>query len=864
MKKILLILLLVVLVLACVGCAKKANKDEPPLTIAPTLKKGDIGAFTAVTPQNAAEFTVLPTFKWNSAENADSYTLEICTKNDFKFDAEGVYIKKVGILGTEFNLAANLKKNTDYYWRVTAENDEDYRVFDEKYLTFRYNADEQKAIPIEVGYADEWKVHEKGSKATVSLEPDFFTKDENALRVYFEREDTQRGEKYTESNGWVVVTRSLESEFYGLDAFSFNFYYMGNDAKAFFRVIDEDNEYWYAPIKIAMNTKQTIVMRLEDFVLRTNGTPVVNQKFDSHYLKNMELVFERVDGDGVAYFGNLNAIHFDDIRDRFIQTVNFENFVKNEEGKPNYSVEGKYFLFDKVEAIENGAALHYSFTVDQDTVAKINNKELSNDYSGNGFLTLPIGKMLTNSDAFTLEIDAKGMSNKNFNFIFRMIEEDNDVWSFTLKGTEIPADGKLVIPFAAFNIASGGAKGDGAKQFYYVNKFQFGMNNYYSGGSMIIRNLGVCTLSAKMDSLYTVKVSKEGVIEDFDTYENTLDVYYKWEPSTVNKDESMDLVDAQILGGNNKAVNFYYKTDLTEASYRTSFSSVSGYNAIEVWAKDLPKDGSDATMYIYLSVGTHNYYAKVTGLSDEWTSYLIPFEVFKSEESGYAVPKSSEKIDGVSLAFQYFFNKKAEYKTGSAVSVDKILFTKTDKKSVEKTTLLTEITFDDQKDIAMIDAFNGASGINWYVNKSVVDSLSFNPESALTLNSEKGTIEMAYKTQMASPYAAEFLMDSDVKAKGVTFRAVGDDRLSTLEVVLYADSKSYVAKVTLLKGDNTYSIGFDNFLTSEGEAFLSSKVTNISKIGLIIKNNGKDYNYYTGVVSLDEIYFDNTIETSAK
>ena len=504
MKTAIVICLIVLLTFGCglviYGGITDASISEVAIETAP--KTGEIGAFSAVTPANNATLTSIPAFTWTEAENADTYTLEIASNDEFDI-ADDYYIVKSGITTTTFNLQADFKKDKHYFWRVTAKNEDHSELISGDALTFFYQATLYDEIPVSIGYADEWKVHEVGSKATVSLDHNsFFGEKGNAedmaakkdsLRISFDSEDTQRGPEYVESNGWVVVTRSLEAEFYGPDAFYFNFYYSGNDATAYFRLIDEDNEYWYAPIKLAVNAKQTIIMRISDFTLRTKGTPVVNEQFDYHYLKSMEIVFERVDGDGVAYFGNLKAIKYENYQDMVIDSLDFDR-----EGY-TYTNDSAYFNFERTVGDE-GDSFTYAFTT---------RTGVPDNQKGYGFVKMYVNKILASSDAFSFNVgffnaDHTAMTDKSFNFLLRVVEEDNDVWTFKILAKDIPADGNLLVPFSAFLLSE--FKGDGIRQFYFIKQFQFGLNNRYSNGEITISNEEVADPStAGLENITFVK-----------------------------------------------------------------------------------------------------------------------------------------------------------------------------------------------------------------------------------------------------------------------------------------------------------------------------------------------------------------------
>ena len=869
MKTAIVICLIVLLTFGCglviYGGITDASISEVAIETAP--KTGEIGAFSAVTPANNATLTSIPAFTWTEAENADTYTLEIASDDEFDI-ADDYYIVKSGITTTTFNLQADFKKDKHYFWRVTAKNEDHSELISGDALTFFYQATLYDEIPVSIGYADEWKVHEVGSKATVSLDHNsFFGEKGNAedmaakkdsLRISFDSEDTQRGPEYVESNGWVVVTRSLEAEFYGPDAFYFNFYYSGNDATAYFRLIDEDNEYWYAPIKLAVNAKQTIIMRISDFTLRTKGTPVVNEQFDYHYLKSMEIVFERVDGDGVAYFGNLKAIKYENYQDMVIDSLDFDR-----EGY-TYTNDSAYFNFERTVGDE-GDSFTYAFTT---------RTGVPDNQKGYGFVKMYVNKILASSDAFSFNVgffnaDHTAMTDKSFNFLLRIVEEDNDVWTFKILAKDIPADGNLLVPFSAFLLSE--FKGDGIRQFYFIKQFQFGLNNRYSDGEITISNFDIVLLSDKVEDLYKSTVGADGMIDEFENYESVVDVYYKWEPTTANKDEQISLNSASALGRDTHAARFYYKTDLSDAAYVTHFDSVEGYSAIEFYARDVSNGSFKATMTVYLIGGPNELYSyELKNIDKEWINYVIPISEFNITADSFGSQHiTCENITGIALAFKYSFTRP-EYASGSFVSVDKIRFSNATE--VAKTELSGKIKMAQDNTKAMISDFDTDNAdVVWSKKEDTGLSQSeVASNTAATINTEQTasgegrSLQLAYKTRMVAPYCAYMVVDSGVTAKGLTLLLKGDGRPDTyVEVIVYVNSKAYKKRIDVAtSGWNYYSIGFSEFKyngTSEGIS--ASSVGEITQIALYIKNYAAS-DYYAGTLYLDEIYFDNTITTS--
>lgn len=80
-----------------------------PITSAPQL----------LTPvDNSKNISPRPTFTWTSVSNAETYKLQIASDPGFG----NVVFDRSGLVGTSFTLIMNLATDTQYYWRVYAEN----------------------------------------------------------------------------------------------------------------------------------------------------------------------------------------------------------------------------------------------------------------------------------------------------------------------------------------------------------------------------------------------------------------------------------------------------------------------------------------------------------------------------------------------------------------------------------------------------------------------------------------------------------------------------------------------------------------------------------------------------------------------
>ena len=111
MKKAIVICLIVLLAFVSGLLVYGAIADATlhTVTIASAAKKGSISAFSAITPRNGVTVTEIPVFSWEEADNADTYTLEIASDEFFDI-ADEYYIVKTGIVGTRYNVNADLKE----------------------------------------------------------------------------------------------------------------------------------------------------------------------------------------------------------------------------------------------------------------------------------------------------------------------------------------------------------------------------------------------------------------------------------------------------------------------------------------------------------------------------------------------------------------------------------------------------------------------------------------------------------------------------------------------------------------------------------------------------------------------------------
>ena len=263
-------------------------------------------------------------------------------------------MKENNLSSNQYVLNFNLpKKDILYYWRVTAINVDNTKKSDVgNFFVASPKIDE---IPIKIEDEQDWVLHKEGSYADIKIDrSDLFGTGHDSLAIIFDKEHTNQG--IAKSDGWIVITKSEDRELYGTDSFYFNFYYSGHDATVLVRVLDYDGEYWHKQVQIANNSKQTILMRYEDFELRTAGTNIFNRKFDWQHIRYFEIVFERTFGDGICLFSNIKAVKYDDYKDMFIQKMDFRSTDPKDWTYENYDFRNEMVIS------EDGSELTLNFT----------------------------------------------------------------------------------------------------------------------------------------------------------------------------------------------------------------------------------------------------------------------------------------------------------------------------------------------------------------------------------------------------------------------------------------------------------------------------------------------------------------------
>lgn len=798
MKRILSLLLLFALALSTLTACGVSFGSLDETKVNASSASGALGDFSLATPAQGDVVHEVPTFTWQASANAMYYTFELCSSLDFSnVDDMGntvdVYVKKTGITTTQITPTATIRqKDKTYYWRVTANNASGSKLCTEQVGEFYLASPDVSEVEIPIEYADEWELHEDGSYATVSVDKnDFFDNGKNSLVIAFDEENTNCGNPL--SDGWLCVTHSVEKELYGVDAFKFSFYYSGDDTSVMLRAVDADNEYWQATLQIAGNTKQTIIVRFDDFKLRTSGdTTIANQEFDYNYVRTLDFTFERTFGDGVAVISDIAAVRFADYQDLFVKKLDFSAYSASD------------FVYNDAERTT------FTPTVSDDGAT------LSLAFSGNNgyaFARLPVNAFLESGDAIKMTLAYSGGYRSQANIVLRIIEEDGDRWSYTYKASLCEEGGTtLVVPFSAFALSE--ANADGSRQFAFIKQLQFGFNGgVYGSGTLTFSDIEVVTLADEVDGLYQKTVGADGVIENFDGYSCDVEAYYAWQTSTVNKDEGISLDNIGTFSfGNTYYGVLAYKSDMEAASYGTSLSVPAGFTSLTFTARDSStKDDSFAhldgalaklVVTLYNQTGQSYVYA-IDALNDYWTTYNIPLSAFTSSNPNALV---SENISGIRLDLQYFYYDKngepqPSYRPQNKVFIDDIaLATDEVLSAVSATTRITS----NGTATAVIDNFDGYKALPADVWSSGELSESHDKSNALSLGLADKTAQATMLLQAAD----------DVQANALQLSLDGDGQTTvTVSVTFVYAGKEHTVAATLYNvGEWTrYTVGWDYF-----------------------------------------------------
>ena len=897
MKKRFLLFLLVPFLLT--GCTKAQPIDH-------TRKTGEIGDFALVAPENGFSGSEGIVFEWEEATNTDYYQIELATTKSFVTDDEDeVYVRESNLYSNKYALTYSLPtKDVTYYWRVTAINKDHSKK--SGVGNFFYKSANDKEIPIEIEDAQDWVLHKQGSYADISIDrSNFFGNGKNSLAIVFDKEHTLNGNPdIPNSKGWIVVTKTEDRELYGTDAFYLNFYYTGHDATVLIRVLDYDGEYWHNQVQISNNSKQTILMRYEDFELRTAGTNIFNRKFDWQHIRYFEIVFERTFGDGVCLISDIKAVRYDNYRDLFVDKLDFSKLSDPKDWTyENYN-------FDKTIS-EDGSEITIGYTAKNATTNP-------DGFSGFGFQNIHLYKFFVTGDAIRMKVKYTG-SSSSANFYFRILEEDNDRWQFKIPFSYLVKNEykELLIPLKAFQ-RTDIMSGDGTKQFYFIQKLNVGLADNYSSGSISIKDFEV----VKLDDVIAPSpryrtVTADGCIEDFNDYNLYTELYYLWEQSTVNKDEAMKLDNLHKAGGhkNPYCAEFDYKADMEMATYQLYMNplAAAGKTAFSIWLKDatpnVPTDNPNYSMYnlkdedvaaemtIQLTMDTGEWYRYVIDkVAKEWTNYTLAFNdmmvrdadgnithngwFLENEASLFDDPNplSSEHIIHMAFGFKYLFYDKngehrATYAIANPVYVDEIYFTDaTETSVVEMDTTIKEDP--DNPGVTTIETMESCLS-----DEDVFDYWSYGTDKEYNnmslsndVSSQGGekSLKMHYQGSDSVSYGRVTQFAKSVTAKGICLDIKGDGVAKVYVNLNWRQGATlYKMRFEITVAANKwthYEIGFSNFTDINGSAktITANTAREIESISFgIVNSESKESELYASDIYIDNIRFLNDITYSA-
>ena len=840
MKRFKLLLLPLILVLAGCSGAKSINVDDYEKT---AQKTGELSAFALDNPLNGAIISNVSEFKWNASENAETYILEVCSSDMFISNVETIdYYKKENITDTSFKFNTTLAfRDTNYYWRVTAKNTGGTKVCNEVFR-FYVSAADVNEVQFDLGETDDWKLHEKGSYADVTVSNSKFFSEQEAeptVQIAFKMEDTKRGNE--ESDGWLITSRTIEKSIYGTDALFFNCFYAGDDSNIFIRLIDRDNEFWHCPIQISRNAKQSVILKFSDFEQRTRDVTVANMTFDFERIKTLEIVFERTFGDGVFLMSNMRAIKFSNYKHLFIEHLNFNDYKESQIVKDTYAFE--YQVNDDYEL-----EMSYYGTNDM-------GKPKINSY---GFLKYNVNQYFGEGNAVKISVKYVGSKGDNANVILRVYEEDTDRWSFTIPFSYL-TEGEyttLVIPFDAF---AKSYVSEGRRQFYFILALHFGLEKQYGTGKLFFKDFEIVnTQSDEYKREEKRIVGSDGLIENFDNYDFNTDMYFIWQHSENNKDEYLALNKTNKTGyGNVACGQFEYKSDMEAALYYIPISAEGSYSSFSLWLKDASmRSGSEKannvedwapTTIVKIRLATGEIYDyKIPHLDRAWYQYDIPFTSFElsneDDLTSPAKPITAEAITHVGISFQYFYydstgNSMPLYSISNPVYIDNIYLTNFE--SIRKNAKERIVNYDTESKTAVVEDFESyefsSDMLAFWNNGKTFEYQQMELSNDVSSLGGTHSLKGKYITRKDSPsYFIAPALDKSIKTRVFRFD-VKCDYVSTVYLNFYVKAGSGSEnqfRATLNNIGNEWTritVGFSNITDSSGE-FSMNYIQYISRI----------------------------------
>ena len=863
-RSFLLLAVLLGLTTACQSATAKITPNENiDIKDYSQTNAGELGDFHLLTPGNGLVLESAKTFTWEESTNAEKYTLELCSNEFFISDLDSIdYYAVRNIYATSFTINSEFEfKDTTYYWRVTAYNSAHHKVCVEEKNNFFVKAPEVEEVHFDLGEADDWTLHPTGSYADVSMDnSNFFGNDEKSITIKFKKEDTNQGKP--ESDGWIIVTKTIEKSIYGTDALFFNLFYAGQQADVVIRMVDRDNEYWYCPVQVSNNAKQSVILKFEDFIQRKRDVPVANEVFDYERIKYLEIVFERSFGDGILLLSGMKAIKFSNYGEFFIDKLHFDDYSESQLTFENYTYD---YQFNDTEVVLN----HYGTKTEEHD--KIN---------GYGFLKVNVNRYFVTGDAIRIKVKKTGSDGTNV--LLRVYEEDTDRWFYRFPYSALSDEyQELIIPYGAFAGSSYG--GDGRRQFYMILNLQFGCEGQYGTGSIYFKDFEIVKMS-EVSPMSAKVLGNDGLIDDFNSYTFTSDLFHVWGHTEVNKDEYMTMNKTIKFGASNAASGqFEYKSDMEDAMYYMEIdaSQAIEFDGFSIWMKDGSMKPNETKvnhvtnwspktrLLIQLKTG-EIYEYMINPLPTLWNEYNVRFEDFTIQAGfkGMPNPITNDRIIRVGFAFQYFYYREdgypmPMYTMSNPVYVDNVRLTaNTTTGVVQKDKIITM-----NGDISEFDDFENYSstdnGLEYWTYGTAYDYQKFELSNDVSSQGGSHSAKLQYKSKSASvSYVFAPFVQKDVTAKAVIFD-LKSEKAATVYFNVYlaigSSVQQYRATITGVANVWTrYVIGFNQFSVvsgSAGRSFVSSDMQYIQKITFgVVYNNDSEATLYD--LYVDNIKFD--------
>jgi len=867
MRKSKLLLAGVLLSLALTGCDGITSSYEAN-SFNQSDSVGTPGMFSLLTPGSGVTLTEIPTFEWTASENATYYTLEIASTSSFASnDDTAVYYKHDYIAATSYVISANLsQKNVTYYWKATAHCGSKTTLCSNVF-TFILASIDHDEVDFPLGDTSDWSVHESGAPVGLSIDTsDFFDNGKESLAMKFEKEDTK-------SIGWIVITKTIELDTYGTDALYLRFFYSGDDATAYVRLRDNDDEFWRHKIDLANNSKQICIMPFNEFTQDTELVTVNNRTFDYYHIKYMEIVFEQTWGDGACLVSDIKTIKKSNYSNLFIDKLNFKDYPT-----ADWKWENGYNFGSDISEDGSSYTLHYDQTANT-----LNDVGMSS--KGYGFTKIYVNRFFDTGDMVKLEAKYSGATGGNMGF--RLEEEDGDYWYYLQPFSSLSTDvfTTIYIPFEAFGATYLG--GNGRREFSFILQLQFGLTNMYGSGTLTFQNVEIVTKS-EQTSIATGNrvVDSNGIIDNFDSYRTAAEPFYQWNLSTSNKDEFITLDSAHALGlGNLNCAKLAYKADMIAASYSLGLTiAESDATSLSIWLKDASVK-SDNSVFSYLDDVRANclislvtssgslFTYQIKAVPKVWTDFAIPFSSFSGSSTEVLTATSISKLT-LALSYVYFTSDGVAYPTymmSNPVYVDNIRLTSS---SALTETAKEKSISADSSDPSKATIENGESYSNTTDVLGVWGYGNTNPSNNLELSNEVSSnggahsLKMNYQSYSSVSYAIPTTVDSSIastmKPKGIVVDLKGDGKATVyINLYLLVNGTTMLVRKTIESSElssawTRYAIGFGQFVDYVSPSGASVTVNNIAYLyqvtfGIV------NADYSSSAIYMDNLRLDNSI-----